>query len=177
MNFPNLTRRGFVAAASAMAASIAAAMSLPPGVKLLNETDNEEPVNLSKDWITDKGDYYIVHVPEGKTFRNELLDKSTIFYIENGASVRGVSINGFVNAIVLNEFADFSHNVIDTSKTRLASGKERSAVVLSYRGRSIFFEKNLVSEHDTRQLVMQDPVTKYLNIRNIPKYPYEIIKS
>lgn len=133
MNFPNLSRRGFIAAASALAATVSAAMSLPPGIKLLNETDNEEPVNLSKDWITDKGDYYIVHVPEGKTFSGEMLDKSTVFYTEQFSRVNNVSVMGFANVILLSDSCQFTNSEIDARNTRLASGKQRSVMVIDPR--------------------------------------------
>lgn len=152
MNFPNLTRRGFVAAASALAATVSAAMNLPSGIKLINETDSEEPVNLSKDWITDKGDYYIVRVPEGKSFWNETLDKSTVFYIENGGSVKHVRVNGFVNAIVLNEYASLSNCIIDASKTRLASGKERSPLVVDWRGRPPHLDQAIIVSGDVKPI-------------------------
>lgn len=133
MNFPNLSRRGFIAAASALAATVSAAMSLPPGIKLLNETDNEEPVNLSKEWITDKGDYYIVHVPEGKTFSGEMLDKSTVFYMEQFSRVNNVSVMGFANVILLSDTCQFTNSDIDATTTRLASGKERPVMILDSR--------------------------------------------
>lgn len=136
MKFPNLSRRGFIAAASALSASVAAAMNLPSGIKLLNETDNEEPVEKSKDWITDRGDYYIVHVPEGKTFKNEDLDKSTVFYLENYSTATNMSINGFVNIILLGEYSRFDWARIDTRNTRLASGKERAAMIVEDRRKS-----------------------------------------
>lgn len=136
MKFPNLSRRGFIAAASALSASVAAAMNLPTGIKLLNETDNEEPVEKSKDWITDRGDYYIVHVPEGKTFKNEDLDKSTVFYLENYSTATNMSINGFVNIILLGEYSRFDRAHIDTRNTRLASGKERAVIIVDDRRKS-----------------------------------------
>lgn len=133
MNSPNLSRRGFIAAASALAASVSAAMNLPSGIKLLNETDNEEPVNLSKDWITDKGDYYIVHIPEGKSFSSEKLDKSTVFYMEHASCVNNVSVVGFANIILLSDTCQFTNVDVDARTTRLASGKQRAVIAFDSR--------------------------------------------
>lgn len=133
MKFPNLSRRGFIAAASALAASVTAAMNLPSGIKLLNETGNEEIVDESKEWITDKGDYYIVHVPRGKIISDLTLDKSTVFYLEEYSIARALRVEGFANVIVHSNLCRFEQNVIDARSTRLASGKERAAMVFENR--------------------------------------------
>lgn len=49
------------------------------------------------DWITDRGDFYIVRVPDFKTFKNELLNKPTIFILGQSAVVSGCEVIGFAN--------------------------------------------------------------------------------
>lgn len=48
-------------------------------------------------WVEDMGDFYIVRVPDSKSFSNELLDKPTIFLLERFAIVNSVSVIGYSN--------------------------------------------------------------------------------
>ena len=49
------------------------------------------------EWIEDKGDFYIVRVPDSMTFANELLDKPTIFLLGHYTVVKDVVVNGYAN--------------------------------------------------------------------------------
>lgn len=136
MCFPNLSRRGFMVAASALVATVSQAMNLNKGIVSLIETDKEAPVEKANEWITDRGDFYIVRVPEGKTFSKHDFDKSVVFYLEHQATVSMVSVMGFTNLILESDAARFTDGYLDCSNTKLASGKERACMVVDNRSKS-----------------------------------------
>jgi hypothetical protein len=50
-----------------------------------------------RDWIEDRGDFFIVRVPDFKSFANEDLSKPVVFLLGQQAAVRAVRVAGFVN--------------------------------------------------------------------------------
>lgn len=82
-----IIRRGFLKLMGAAGAAVALARYSEPVIAM----------PACKDWIEDKGDYYIVRVPDFKTFVNVKLDKPAIFGLGEAAVVRGVSVMGFSN--------------------------------------------------------------------------------
>lgn len=128
MGFLTLSRRGFMVAASALAASVGIGNKL---VTLI-ETENETPIQKYSDWITDRGDYYIVRIPHGKSFSNHTFDKSVAFYMENDTTVSNVSVNGFTNLIMQQKDSRVMvrDSLFDSTSTKLASGKSRAVVLI-----------------------------------------------
>jgi hypothetical protein len=51
----------------------------------------------AKDWVEERNGFYIVRVPDFKTFANETLDKPTIFLLGQEAVVRGIEVFGYAN--------------------------------------------------------------------------------
>lgn len=80
-------RRGFLKTASILVGGVMLPVYSEPLLQALPHHD----------WVQDKGDYYIVNVPERKVFKGESLDKPTIFLCGAGSSVLNTSVNGFVN--------------------------------------------------------------------------------
>ena len=70
------------------------------------------------EWIEDKGDFYIVRVPDSKTFANEMLDKPTIFLLGHYTVVKDIVVNGCVNVVAKGESLIHDCN-IDASKIML----------------------------------------------------------
>ena len=67
------------------------------------------------EWIEDKGDFYIVRVPDSMTFANELLDKPTIFLLGHYTVVKDIVVNGYANVAAKGESLIHGCN-IDASK-------------------------------------------------------------
>lgn len=85
------------------------------GVMVIHKYAEPFEVLKENDWVTDRGDFYIVRVPDFKTFKNELLDKPTIFILGQEAIVYGCQIIGFAN-IAAPKGGLFSDSVVDTSR-------------------------------------------------------------
>lgn len=133
MKYSVLSRRGFLVVASGLVTTISDAMRPTQGLIALVETENESPVESVSDWITDKGDFYVVRVPAGKTFSIDLLDKSSVFYLENAATVTRTSVNGFVNVVFETNLGQVKECYFDPTKTVLASGNTREALILDWK--------------------------------------------
>lgn len=156
MQYPNLSRRGFISALSALASTVTAAAMLPPKILLLNETENEDPVEQCKDWITDKGDYYAVRIPDGKTFRDETFDKSVVFLMGNCAAIEYVTVKGFTNFIITAGRYTVTNSMFDSSGVKLANGKERSPVYFDNkvgRGQPYVNSSFFVNSKHTNQII------------------------
>ena len=81
------TRRTFLALAGAAAASPLVTYAEP----LLLVPDTH------RGWIEDKGEYFIVRVPAGKTFSRETFTKPVILLMGSGAWVRDISVSAYMN--------------------------------------------------------------------------------
>ena len=90
-----LTRRGFLKVTGAAAAALLAAKLLPPGLTVFDE----QPVRhtASKDWITDRGDYWEVVIPAGKRLSREVFDKPLLLMMGQDASFVDCVVLGFAN--------------------------------------------------------------------------------
>lgn len=82
-----IERRGFLKVLGAIAASTG----------IIHYAEAKVLMPEQGSWIEDKGDYYIVRIPDGKTFAHETLDKPTIFGFGQDSRVEYVTVNGFVN--------------------------------------------------------------------------------
>ena len=82
-----IARRGFLKVLGAIAASTG----------IIHYAEAKVLMPEQGSWIEDKGDYYIVRIPDGKTFARETLDKPTIFGFGRDSSMREVTVNGFSN--------------------------------------------------------------------------------
>lgn len=123
------TRRGFLKATSFLLGSTTVVGGST--IQLLTEpkTDFSE-FPAQKDWIEDRGSFYLVRVPESKTLRNERFDKPTIFILRNDSLVEGVQIKGFAN-VLLNGASTFRDTLVDAS---LHGVEARSRAVLLVHG-------------------------------------------
>lgn len=133
MKYSALSRRGFLVVASGLVTTISDAMRPTQGLIALVEAENESPVESVSDWITDKGDFYVVRVPAGKTFSIDLLDKSSVFYLENAAMVTRTQINGFVNVVFETNLGQVKECYFDATNTVLASGNKRDVLALDWK--------------------------------------------
>jgi len=68
-----------------------------------------------KDWIEDKGEFYIVRVPDYKTFARETLNKPTILLLGENSIAKDLDINGYLN-VELSHESLFIDSRIDSSK-------------------------------------------------------------
>ena len=50
-----------------------------------------------RDWIEDRGDFFIVRVPDYKTFERETLNKPTIILMGERTTVRDIEVQGYTN--------------------------------------------------------------------------------
>lgn len=91
----------------------------------------------SKDWITDKGDYVIVRVPDYKTFAREVIDKPAIFILGTRSFVSGVDVTGFVN-VAFSPGSVFEQSRINCEKV-IAQGARHPMVIT---GRDGFLQYN-----------------------------------
>jgi hypothetical protein len=113
----NTTRRTFLRLTGAAAGALVIAKYAEPLAVLADHGP----------WVEDKGDFYIVRVPDFKTFANEHLEKPTIFLLGESATVRSVDVDGFAN-IFAPKGGIFTQSRIDSS--RMAAERARPALTL-----------------------------------------------
>jgi len=114
----NLLRRTFLKASAGVALA-AAAMS--KGLTLLDEPELLI-ADSHKDWIEDKGDFYIVRVPDYKTFARETLDKPTILLLGENSTAKDLDIDGYLN-VEIGNYSHFLDSRIDSSKYLVSTGR------------------------------------------------------
>ncbi len=85
------------------------------GAMVIHKYAEPFEVLQENDWITDRGDFYIVRVPDFKTFKNELLNKPTIFILGQSAVVSNCDVLGFTN-IAAPKGGLFRDSAVDTSR-------------------------------------------------------------
>lgn len=109
-----ISRRGFLKTSMALIGGAVIATYVEPLITL---------VNTPRDWIEDRNDFYIVRIPDGKTFAKETLTKPTLFVFGLGSVVDRVQVSGFVNLCggagtrVTNSFFDCSKCFIEGRKS------------------------------------------------------------
>jgi hypothetical protein len=81
------TRRTFVKKSMALVGGLSVITYAEPKVLFFKDVD----------WVTDKGDYYIVKVPDFKMLSREIFDKPCIILLGERAVVSDVRVQGFVN--------------------------------------------------------------------------------
>lgn len=81
------TRRGFLKLAAATAGAIGLTKYAEPWLQLPE----------THEWVEDRGDFYVVRVPQSQRFANERLDKPTIFLLGAYSMLEGVQVDGFTN--------------------------------------------------------------------------------
>lgn len=84
-------RRGFL---KLLGAAVGAAAV--PGILTYAEPLLAIPIE-GREWVEDRGDFYVVRVPDFKTFAREVLDKPTIFLLGQQAILTNVLVSGFAN--------------------------------------------------------------------------------
>lgn len=110
------TRRAFLRALGAAAAAI--------GITRYAEPELLIP-DVHHDWIEDRGDFYVVRVPDFKTFANETLNKPTIFLLGQESTMKYVEVNSYAN-IAMGLGASVLSSRFDSSKAQ--AGKPRATV-------------------------------------------------
>ena len=101
-------KRGFLKLASALVGGLMVTkLSAAPIIDFTKK--------VSHDWVEDRGDFYIVRVPDYKTFSNEVLDKPTVFLLGDQTTVRGVSIDGYANVYSKNGYIRIVESRFDCS--------------------------------------------------------------
>ena len=116
MNYPTLDRRGFLKAGTALIGGVVLARYVEP----LNLPNQEH-----KDWVTDKGDYYVIRVPDNKGMRKELFDKPVIMTLGENSYADGITVIGFMNVFSKNRGTLTS---IKVDASGVVSEKPRAAI-------------------------------------------------
>lgn len=96
------------------------------------EVEEYIPDKLKHEWVEDKNDYYIVRVPDYKTFVREYLDKPTIFLLGERSRVDDCRVQGFVNVNMKHESV-FTKTFVDASK-HTCEGRRDVAIFAGYGG-------------------------------------------
>lgn len=81
------TRRTFLKLAAATATALDITRYAEPLQKIASKGE----------WVEDRGDFYVVRVPDFKTFARETLDKPTIFLLGERATVADVMVAAHCN--------------------------------------------------------------------------------
>lgn len=118
-----IERRGFLKVATMMVGSVLVAKYIEPVIELIKPEKHT--------WIEDKGDFYIVRVPEYKTFAKEVLDKPTIFLMDHHSTVTQVDVKGYSN-IKMSGCCTVTESRFDISK--MITEQERSVVLVDGTG-------------------------------------------
>ena len=115
------TRRGFIKIGMAVVGAFTLAKYAEP---LIEVSDLHQ-------WIEDKGDFYIIRIPDFKTFAKETLNKPTIFILGEQSTVRDVEIFGYANV-----YAPKGGLITDMlfDGRKMVTEKARPLVVLNARG-------------------------------------------
>lgn len=120
-----MDRRGFLKLTGQAAAAVTT-IALLPGVRVF-----AEPIIASpwRDWIVDKGDWYEVFVPAGKTLIKETFKKPVLLILGDAATFGDCSVEGFVNVATLGPRSLILGCHLDATGYASAEGKR---AVLSY---------------------------------------------
>lgn len=122
-----ITRRGFLRVLSG-ASAVIAITSTARSLMLYDEQDLERPISLRyRDWVEDRGDFYVVRVPSGKSFAKEFLNKPVVMILGRGSLATNLRIDGFVN-LYGDRGSVLSNTYIDSSGYQ--SVQSRSALKL-----------------------------------------------
>lgn len=110
-----MLRRNFLKNAFAVATTAAATGACAKQFITIDEiiVPEEKPI----DWIIDKGEYYLVNIPDGKTLKRERLDKPSIIKMGQGSTIGDLTVVGYCNIfskheIVMNNLATECGNYI-----------------------------------------------------------------
>ena len=142
------TRRGFIKIGMAVVGAFTLAKYAEP---LIEVSDLHQ-------WIEDKGDFYIIRVPDFKTFAKETLNKPTIFLLGEQATVRDVEIFGYAN-VYAPKGGTITQSRIDGSK--MITEVERP--LLTLKGERIFVtDSNFVGSPTTPSAIYIDKPQKPL---------------
>jgi len=112
-------RRGFLKVLSAILGTAAIATYVEP-IFTFQESYS--------DWIEDKGDFFIVRVPDFKKFSGETLDNPTIFILGQKSTVSDVVVNGYANIS-----AQYGGRVLDSrfDASKMTTQNPREVVKIS----------------------------------------------
>jgi hypothetical protein len=110
----NTTRRTFLRLTGAAAGALVIAKYAEPLAVLADHGP----------WVEDKGDFYIVRVPDFKTFANEHLEKPTIFLLGESATVCG-AWTLMVSPTFSHPRAGYSRRAVSTRPGWLPRGRGR----------------------------------------------------
>jgi hypothetical protein len=113
-----MLRRTFLKTASAVIGGVLVSKYLEPMFNL---------ADVHKDWIEDKGDFYIVRVPDNSIFKNEKLDKPVIFVTGAYVTLANLDVQGYANIIAKGPI-NIRDNVFDASKVLSLKEMDRSVV-------------------------------------------------
>lgn len=106
-----LNKRGFLKIASVLVGGLT--LSKYTNAELFLP---ENKVSVFQDWIEDRGDFYIVRVPDFKSFNNEILNKPTVFLAGQHSSISRVRVDGFVNIHSKNGPIRLTESEIDATR-------------------------------------------------------------
>lgn len=117
-----LSRRGFLKVGVASVAGTLLTKYTEPLVRLAYN---------KSDWITDKGDYYILQIPESKSFSNMEFDKPLIVVMGNSSRLKEISVSGLTN-VIMGHYTTINSCRFDSRS--FLSEEQRPVVKLSVRG-------------------------------------------
>lgn len=127
------TRRIFLKLAGAVTGLVAAS-------SLVKYAEPYAKLSEIGEWIEDRGDFFIVRVPDYKMFAGEILNKPTIFLLGERAVVKDVRVNGFANVHAPNAGMVLGC-MFDTSGMKVA----RNRPIVEIKGFGLKFERCLLT--------------------------------
>lgn len=103
----SILRRSFLKIGTAIVGGLTIAKYIEPMEKI---------ENTYKDWIEERNGFYIVRVPDFKTFEKEHLNMPTIFLMGQNSALRNCQIDGYANIDANSNSINVSDVYFDTRK-------------------------------------------------------------
>lgn len=140
MTTHNIHRRSFLR----IGAAAAGVLMLP----VYAEPEGNEPIEESaqKNWVDDRGSFYLVRVPDEKTFSREMFDKPTIFLLGVNARVSQCAVFGHTN-ILMKSGSQFVESEVDVRRC-LIQDPRPPMVIQSDPHTNVFLERLYIKNSD-----------------------------
>jgi len=125
-----LSRRGFILQATALVGGLSISHYLEPFLAVPDKY---------KDWIEDRGDFFVVRVPDGKRLEGQTFDKPTILLLGALACFKSNTVKGYLNVYAPKQGA-ILNSFVDARACR--TDRERPAIML--KGSRLLFSRNTI---------------------------------
>lgn len=155
-------RRSFLKIGSALVAGTAVTTYAQPLLNIIT-------LNAKHQWVQDKGDYYVVTIPENKSFAKEYLDKPTIFLFGDNSKLLDVSVIGFANMRGANS-VEIQGCYFDAGKV---SAKDRDTTIIAKKfNNSCFYGNHIITPKDPYHAPFRDiaGALRLVDVKGSPLY-------